>query len=312
MYELLVTEPEYLDSAGRTALEGMGHLTAKRMTRSELEQIIPNVDVIFVRTDTALDSKVLEKAKHLKIIASITTGLNHIDTAYAESHGIKVLHLHGAHTVSTAQYTITLMLSLCRNLPWAFDSIRQGRWERYKFIGTRLTDKTLGIVGIGRIGSLVASYAKALGLRVIAYDPYSKPGEIPLVNDLSELLAESDIISIHSVLTDETRGLIGTKEFEQMRDGVFLINAARAEIVDSAALLGALKSGKVAGAALDVFVHEPIAGLNDPLVEYARSHKNLLLTPHLGASTNDDAHTATLELAGEVKKTLDVLQSDKQ
>src|SRR5271157_264915 len=302
MYELLVTEPEYLDSEGKAALEGIGHLTAKHMQRGELERAIRDADVILVRSSTTIDSGLMEKAKKLKVIASATTSLEHIDTAYAASHGIEVISLHGAHTLPTAQHTLALILSLCRRIPWAFDSMRQGLWERHKFIGVQLDGKTLGIIGLGRIGSAVASYAKALGMRVVAYDPYAKAGEIDLVKSLPELLEASDVITIHTMLTEETRNLIGAKEFMLMKKGSFIVNAARAEIVDCTALLEALESGRIAGAAIDTFVDEPVEDADNALVKYARGHDNLLLTPHLGASTHEAAHSAVLELAEGIRK----------
>ncbi len=304
MHEILVTEPEYLDNDAREALGRIGHVTAKRMSRNELEQIIPKIDVLFIRIDTAVDAALIDKAKNLKIIGSVTTGLNHIDMDYAGKRGITVVNLHGTHTISTAQHTFALMLALCRNIPWAYDNIRAGRWERYKFIGTELEGKTLGVVGIGRIGSQVAAYAKAFGMKTVAYDPYAKPGDVPLVDSLDKLLAQADIVTIHAMLTDETQGLMGAKQFARMKKGALLVNTARAEIVDQAALLQALGSGQLGGAAFDVFAKEPVENIEDPMVKYAIGHRNLILTPHIGASTKEAAHAACLEIAGSIEKAL--------
>lgn len=304
MYEILVTEPEYLDADGKKALDKIGHVTAKRLTRMELEQIIPDMDIIFIRVDTTVDAELMKKARKLRIIGSVTTGLNHVDIEFAKKRGIKVLNLHGTHTVPTAQHTFALMLSLCRNIPWAFDNIRQGKWERYKFIGTQLDGKTLGIVGLGRIGSQMAAYAKAFGMNVKAYDPYVKKADVELVDSLDKLLAEADVVTIHAMLTKETGGLIGARQFEKMKKGAFLLNTARAEIVNQKDLLHALESGKLAGAAFDVFMKEPISDMAEPMVKYACEHKNLILTPHIGASTREAAHAASMEIAGQIAEEL--------
>ncbi len=304
MHEILVTEPEYLDNDAIEALEKIGHVTAKRMPRAELERIIPQIDVLFIRVDTKVDAALMEKAKNLKIVGSVTTGLNHVDLDYAAKHGIKVVNLHGTHTISTAQHAFALLLSLCRNIPWAYDNLRAGRWERYKFIGTELEGKTLGIIGVGRIGSQVATYAKTFGMKTVAYDPYAKPGEVPLVGSVDELLKQADVVTIHAMLTNETRGLIGAKQLAEMKKGALLINTARAEIVDQAALLQALDSGQLGGAAFDVFIKEPVESKEDPMVKYAIDHKNLIITPHIGASTKEAAHAACLEIAGSIEKEL--------
>ncbi len=212
MHRILVTEPEYLSEEALGVLRSVGDVTAKRVSRKELEHIIRDVDVIFVRVDTKLDARMLELAGRLKLIASVTTGLNHIDLEAAKKKGIKVINLHGTHTVPTAEHTMALILALSRNIPWAYDNIRQGRWERYKFIGKLLNGKTLGIIGMGRIGSQVARYAKAFGMRVVAYDPYVKSSEVAMMESLDKLLREADVITIHTMLTHETRGMIGQQE----------------------------------------------------------------------------------------------------
>jgi D-3-phosphoglycerate dehydrogenase len=304
MYEILVTEPEYLDADGRAALDRIGHVTAKRMTRKELEQVIPNMDAIFIRVDTSVDAALMDKAKKLKIIGSVTTGLNHVDVEAANKRGIKVVNLHGTHTISTAQYTMAMMLSLCRNIPWAYDNVRKGRWERYKFIGTELEGKTLGIIGLGKIGLQVAAYAKAFGMKVVAYDPYAKQGDVPLLDSLDKVLAQADVLTIHAMLTKETNGLFGAKQFNMVKKGAYLVNTARAEIVNQEALLNALNSGQLRGAAFDVFIKEPIDGTDDPMVKYAIEHTNLILTPHIGASTREAAHAACLEIAASIEQEL--------
>ena len=304
MYEILVTEPEYLDSEAEKVLERAGHVTAMRLSRRALERAIPKFDAIFVRIETTIDSELLKKAKKLKIIGSVTTGLDHIDVAAAKKLGIKIISMHGTHTIATAEHTMTLMLALCRKMPWAYDNVRRGRWERHRFIGTQLNGKILGLVGLGRVGSQLAEYAKAFGMRVIAYDPYVKSNDVKLVSNLDKLLRESDIISIHAMLTKETKGMVGSRQFRELKKGAFLVNTARAEIVDRRALLHALRSGTLAGAAFDVFENEPIKSAEEPMIKYAQEHDNLILTPHIGASTREAVRAGSVEIAEGVEKAL--------
>lgn len=301
MTEILVAAPEYLHPDAKAILEGAGNVTARRLSRAELERAIGKFDAVIVRVDTQLDAALLSKAHRLRLIGSVTTGVNHIDSGYAASMGIRVISLSGAHTVPTAEYSMALILSLCRRIPWAYESIKQGRWERHRFIGTELSGKTLGIVGIGKIGARLSEYAKAFGMEVIAFDPYAGPAAgIEMVKTIDGLLERSDIVSIHCMLTDETRGMIDGRRLSLLRRGAYLVNAARAEIVDTRALLEALGSGTLAGAALDVFETEPLEDASGPLVRYALEHDNLLLTPHLGASTEEAVRAGSVEIARKV------------
>lgn len=302
MVKILITEPEYFGAEARKILSRHGTVVAKRLTREELEKRIPEFDAIVVRIETNLDSKILSKAKRLRVIGSATTGLNHIDLRYVKEHGITLINLHGTHTVPTAEHTLALMLSLCRKIPWAHVALSNGEWKRYRFIGMQLSGRTLGIIGLGRIGSQVAVYAKALGMQVIAYDPYAKPREIKLVS-LKALLKEADVVTIHAALTDETMGMVSTRELHAMKKNALLINTARGEIVDQRALLKALGRGIIAGAAEDVFPTEPMED-KDALQAYARSHKNLIITPHIAASADTAVYLAGIEIATKVSEAL--------
>ena len=197
-------------------------------------------------------------------------------------------------TTSTAEVAMALLLALVRRIPWAFDSVKAGRWERSRYGGRELRGKTLGIVGFGRLGRMVAGYAQAFGMHVLAYDRDEKRTEIAELGaeptTLERLLEESDIISIHCTSSEETRGLIGASQLELMRPGSILLNTARGEIVDEDALLAALESGRIAGAAIDTLAHEQPDGSHlggNLLVEYARSHENVIILPHLGGATVD-------------------------
>lgn len=301
--KILVTEPEYFGEDALSVLRERGEVETLRISRKELLQKIKEFDAVLIRIETKLDRELLDNAAKLKVIGSATTGLNHIDTKLAKERGIKIVNLHGAHTIPTAEYAFAMLLSLVRNLPWAYESLRDGRWERHKLIGRQLNGKRIGIIGLGRIGNEVAKYAEAFGMDVVAFDPYAKSQKVRML-PLEKLLAESDVITIHAMLTDETRGMIGRKEFGMMKDGAFLVNTARAEIVDSDALIEALEGNKLGGAAIDVFENEP-AVEEDRILRYARKKANLLVTPHLSASTVEAARSAAVEIAKGVCEALD-------
>ncbi len=302
MPNILITEPEYFDWEAIEILKSVGSVTTKRLTKQELTKEIENIDVLVCRIETQVDKTVLDAAKKLKIIGSATTGLNHIDVEYAKQKGVKIINLSGTHTTSTAEYTFSLILTLAKRIPWAFESLRNGKWERHKFFGHTLHGKTLGIIGYGKIGRQVAEFAKAFGMNIIAFDPYVKSADIRLVS-LEDLLKESDVVTIHAMLTKETENLIGEEQFKLMKKDAILVNAARGQIVNSAALINALKNGLILGAAQDVFTEEPLPP-TDQLIKYAKDHNNLLITPHIAATTYEASHEAGLEIATRITQEL--------
>lgn len=301
MMKILVLEPQYFDAASIKKLKTIGVVTAKRMKRNELLKEVKDFDILVVRIETKLDKELLSRAPRLKAIGSATTGLNHIDVGYAKKRNIAIFNLHGAHTIPTAQHTMALMLSLTRNIPWAHISLSRGEWKRYRFIGTQLDGKTLGIIGLGKIGSTVCEYAKAFGMNVIYYDPYVDSKAARRVS-LNTLLRSSDIITIHAALNRTSSNELNKKEISLIKRGAYLINTARAEIIDYRSMLKALKSGRLAGAAMDVFMHEPISDHEKALLEYAKRNANLIITPHLGASTKEAMHHAGMEIACDLAK----------
>ncbi len=301
MAKILVTEPEYFSGEPIRILREAGTVALAAPGRQALKRKIKDAEVLVVRTGTKVDKDLLSAAPNLRLIASATTGLDHIDIEYAKAQGIRIISLHGTHTIPTAEHALALLLSLSRKIPWASRSLSSGVWKRYKFIGTELNGKTLGIIGLGRIGHRLAGYARALGMDVIAYDPYVKPGRTRMVS-LGYLLKNSDVISIHAMLTSRTCGMLSAKQFKLMKPSVLLVNTARGLIVDSTALLAALSQGRIAGASLDVFPEEPLSDRNDPLMVYAREHENLIVTPHLGASTSESVRKAGAEIARKVVK----------
>jgi D-3-phosphoglycerate dehydrogenase len=306
--KILITEPEYYPREYIKPLEGIAKVVAKRMTYDELLGEVRDVDALVVRVETKVDKKVLDNAENLKVIASMTTGLDHIDLKEAEVRGIKIVSLPGYATIATAEYTMSLILSLTRKVPWAFDHMKKEKWERHKFIGAELSGKTIGIIGFGRIGSQVARYANAFGMDVIFFDPYLDKNMLKDVGasqvfSLDDILQKSDVISIHAFLSKETEKMIRREQLEKMKKSAFLINASRGMIVDESDLVEALKDGKIAGAALDTYEEEPLPPSHE-LVDYARSHENLILTPHIAGSTNESIENAAKFVVGRLLELL--------
>lgn len=300
---ILVTEPAYFRSE-LNRLSKIGRVVLGTPDPRDIRRRIRRCDAAVIRVETVLDRAALSNAPNLRLIASATTGINHIDTETARRLGIAVLHLHGTHTIPTAEHMMALLLCLSRRIAEVQDPMKAGRWDRERWIGTQLSGKTLGIIGLGRIGKTVAKFAGAFGMTVLAYDPYVRPNQAPAVRfraNLSSLLSRSDIVSIHAALTPETRGMINRRRLREFKRGSLLINTARGEIVDETDLIRALKSGRPAGAALDVYAVEPLPP-GSPLRAYARRHPNLILTPHLGASTAEAVRAAAREITAGVEK----------
>ena len=255
-----------------------------KITAEELKAKIKDYHALAVRSRTKVTKEIIEAAENLKVIGRAGTGVDNIDVTAATKKGIIVMNTPGGNTITTAEHAIAMLVSLARYIPQATASMRRGEWEKKKFEGTELTDKTLGILGVGNIGAVVASRALGLKMHVIAYDPYiSKEAAdklgISLVT-LDELYAKSDFISIHVPLLNETKNLVNAAAFSKMKKGVKLVNCARGGIVNEKDLHDAIKSGIVSGAALDVFDEEP-PKKDNPLLQL----EEVILTPHLGAST---------------------------
>ncbi len=298
MYRILIT-----DALSPQALELLQAATDTRFdvvespSQDALCARVPDYDALIIRSSVKVNSKVLEAATNLKVIGRAGVGLDNVDIQAASRRGVVVMNTPAANTITTAEHAVTLILSLCRHVPQAQASILKGEWKRSKFMGSQLHGKTLGIVGLGRIGMHVAHLAQAFGMKVIGVDPYiseatAQERKIALVN-LDTLLAQADIITLHTVLTAETRGMINAETIAKMKPGVRLVNAARGELVDEAALVEALRSGQIAGAALDTYPQEPL-----PADSALRSLPNVVLTPHIAASTveaQDDAGTQVVE-----------------
>jgi D-3-phosphoglycerate dehydrogenase len=269
----------------------------------DLAARIGDYDAIIIRSGTHLDEDLIDRATNLKVIGRAGVGIDNVDLEAASRRGILVANAPESTIVSAAEHTLGLLLALSRSIPQAHAALKEGRWDRSRFAGHELAGKTLGLVGFGRIGRRVARLARGLDMRVLAYDPYVGAERfdelgVERVESLSELLAQSDFASLHLTLTEDTQGLIGRDELGAAKDGLKLVNAARGELVDEHALIEALSSGKVAGAALDVFVHEPYSG---PLLEL----DNVVVTPHLAASTEEAQDRAGVIVAEQVAAALE-------
>src|SRR6185503_8314205 len=270
---------------------------------SPLEEIVAGYDAIVIRSATKLTRDVIERGTRLKVIGRAGVGADNVDVDAPTRRGIVVANAPESTIVSAAEQTIGLIVALARNIPQAHAALKQGRWERSRYGGIELAGKTLGVVGFGRIGQQVARRALGLAMNVVAFDPFVGRDRfrdlgVEQVETLDELLAVSDVVTLHSPLTDETRCLIDRDAIALMRDGARLVNAARGALVDEEALAEAIRSGKLAGAALDVFSAEPYSG---PLLELDR----VVVTPHLAASTGEAQDRAGVIVAEQVVAALD-------
>lgn len=252
----------------------------------ELKKIIGEYDALIVRSETKVTADIINAATNLKVIGRAGSGVDNIDVPAATKRGIVVMNAAAGNSVTTGEHTLAMMMSLARKIPQAHLSMKAGKWDKKKFMGVELRGKTLGIVGFGNIGKIVAQGAVGLGMKVLAYDPFlskdvAARAGVEVVS-LDDICTRSDFVTVHTPLTDETRGIIGEAAFAKMKDGVRIINCARGGLVDETALFNAIQSGKVAAAALDVFSKEPVP-LDLPLLGL----DEVIITPHLGASTNE-------------------------
>ncbi len=304
----LVLTPEYYPIGVLDILKEFASIHPQKMSREELLNTIGDYDIVFTRIGVQFDRELLEKAKKLKILATATTGTDHIDLEYAKERGIHVVNAPGVNTGATAEYTFGMILSMIRKIPFGFDSLKNNYKERSQFLGNELNGKTIGIIGFGRIGSQLGKYAKAFGMTVLTYDPLINQkltDEIGAKSvSLDELLTDSDIITLHAFASPENENMISHDEFSKMKKTSFLINVARGSLIDEDALLDALENKKIQGAALDVVKEEPPSN-NNPIVDYARSHDNLIITPHLGGSTKESVYNAASYVVQKVKELLD-------
>jgi D-3-phosphoglycerate dehydrogenase len=293
-YRILNLEPEGYSHEARSLLQELGDVVNGPLQRRELLERISSYDVLIVRLQHQIDREVFDAGKNLKVIVSGTTGLDHIDLEAACARNIVVLSLKGEEEflrtiTATAEHTWGLLLAVMRRISEAWESVREGQWNRDAFKGHDLARKRLGIVGLGRLGKQVAAYGLAFGMRVAAYDPYLSawPPSVLRKDSILDLFSDSDVVTIHVGLNAETRHLIGRSELSSLPHGSVLINTSRGEVLDEMALLEALGEGRLAGAALDVLADERNVERrrDNALLAYGRRFRNLLVTPHIGGAT---------------------------
>jgi D-3-phosphoglycerate dehydrogenase len=271
--------------------------------RSALLAALATASAVLIRSATKMDAEAIAASPVLKVIARAGVGLDNVDIKAATTAGVMVVNAPTSNIISAAELTVGHILSLARHIPAAHGALAQGQWKRSKYTGVELYEKTIGIIGLGRIGALITARMQAFGTNIVAYDPYVTPARAQQLGvtllSLEELLAQSDFITIHMPKTPETTGMISTDQLALMKPTAFIVNVARGGLIDEAALYSALKSGRIAGAGLDVFVDEPPT--DSPLLGL----ENIVLTPHLGASTDEAQEKAGVSVAKSVRLALD-------
>ena len=304
MYRILISDK--LGQAGLDRLDEMDDVAYDMITgmsKEELIAVIPEYDALVVRSSTKPGADVIAAGDKLKVIGRAGIGVDNVDIDAATKHAVMVMNTPRANSVATAEQTMALMLAVSRNTVQAHNSLAAGNWDRASYVGTELDGKTLGVIGFGYIGRLVARRAHAFGMRIIAADPYVAEEAAAEMGaqllSLPELLVQADVITLHSIVTPETTNLINGDTIAQMKDGVAIVNVARGKLIDEQALADALESGKVGAAALDVYQQEPPEG--SPLIGLP----NVLHTPHLGASSREAQRRVAVEI---VEQVVDALQ----
>lgn len=296
--KVLVSDP--IAKAGVELLKKNGFTVVEKskLSEDELMKEIADADAIVVRSGTKVTAKVIAAAKQLKVIGRAGAGLDNVDRDAAKQKGIEVVNTPYGNTISAAEHTVAMMLSLCRRIPHAQHSLRKGEWERSKFKGIELCGKTIGIIGLGNIGQVVAKLLSGFDVSLIAFDPFAQEEKFKELNvkkvELQELLKQADFITVHVPMNEKTKNMLSKKEFAEMKPSARVVNVARGGIIDENALYEALKSGKLAGAALDVFEKEP------PVFTEILKLDNVVSTPHLGAATKEAQDRCGVQIAEKV------------
>jgi D-3-phosphoglycerate dehydrogenase len=311
---ILITEPKDYSKKALEIYKLLGKVYfSPELSAGEKKSVLEKTNIIAIGLSLQIDKKLIDSMPNLKIIASPTTGLNHIDIKHARKKGIKIISLRGRKgflrkVPSTAEETFALVLSLVRNIPWAFDYVKDGGWNRLEWRGHQLMDKTIGLLGFGRLGRIVARYAKAFNMKIIVCDPnvseaFMKSRGVKKVS-IDELFKKSDIVSLHVLLTDKTHNLITEKYLKMMKPSAYLINTARAELIEKGILEKALKNKWISGAGVDVMWDEEGDGSHlktSSLLDYAKKNKNLIILPHIGGATFEAMEATQEFIAGLVQ-----------
>ena len=305
----LIAEPDNFSSEAIRILSEVSDVECQAISQEEVKEVLEKFDGVWIRLQLKVQEDDIPEHPRCKYLVTATTGVDHIDIVAAENAGIQLISLQGHNDflktiTATAEHTLGLILALVRRIPFAFESVKNGKWDRDDFRCHELQGKTAGIVGYGRLGRIVADYLKVLRMRVIIYDPYvsSDDSDIEQKANLEELLREADLISVHVNLNLETENLFDETRFAQMKPTAFFVNTSRGAIVNELALLHALQENRIKGAALDVICGEPRINSQHSLVHYATSHDNLIITPHIGGCTWESMKKCEEYLARVVAK----------
>lgn len=311
---ILIAEKQFSESA-KKVLAKAGKVVDFGALK-EFYKNLPKADAVVTGLEIKFYKPILDKAKNLKVIGSRTTQLRYLDLEECKNRGIRVVNIKAESPVlqktpSTAEETMALIMTLLRKLPWAFESLKKGIWDRKKYSGRELAGKTIGLIGFGRLGKMVSGYSKAFGMRVLAYDPFVAATEMKKLgaekSSLNDLLKDSDIVSLHCIYSDSTFGMLKGDHFRKMKPEAVFINTARGEITDERALLQALQKKWIAGAAIDTLANESPDGAhlkNNPLVKYSIKNDNLIIVPHLGGSTDEATEKTQVYISELVVKEL--------
>lgn len=314
-FRILNTEPGRFSEQAKEALKRVGEVDDVEADREHLLRHASDYHALFICLRNVIDRDIIERAGQLRYIATPTTGTDHIDVEAARERGVEVLSLAGETSflrgvTATAELTWGLLLALVRKLPQAHQSVLAGNWSRDAFRGAELRDRTLGIVGFGRLGKMVAEYGKVFGMTVLAFDrlPEQRAADVTFV-DIDELLRRSDVVSVHLPLSAGTENFFDAERFARMKTGSVLINTSRGRVVDETALLDSLRSGKLSGAAVDVLAGEtsnrPDWLAADAMRSYARDHSNLIITPHIGGMTRESVERTNLFMVDKLARRLE-------
>ncbi|MFN5514264.1 MAG: phosphoglycerate dehydrogenase [Cyanobacteriota bacterium] len=301
MAKILVSDP--IDQVGIDILQQVAQVDVKTgLPEAEIIKIIPEYDAMMLRSGTKVTKPIIEAGTQLKIIGRAGVGVDNIDVPAATRQGIVVVNSPEGNTIAAAEHALAMMMALARHIPDAHQSLKAGQWDRKTFVGTEIYKKTLGVVGLGKIGSHVATVAKSMGMKILAYDPFISKDRADQLGcslvDLDLLFTESDFITLHVPKTPETANLIGAETLAKMKPTVRIINCSRGGIIDEEALADALEQGQIGGAALDVYNQEPLGESR------LRGLKNIILTPHLGASTAEAQVNVSVDVAEQIRDVL--------
>lgn len=306
----MIAEPQGFNPKAVAVLEAQADVVLEALPPGGLSEAVKEFDAVWFRLAHKVDKVVLGEKPRCRVLATAVTGIDHIDVEACRAVGVRVVSLKGEveflkEVRATAELTIGLAMALMRQLPAAANSVLYGAWARDKFRGHELYKKTVGLIGVGRLGSIVAGYFQALGCEVLGYDIRADfPLGVRRCATLEQLLVKSDVVSVHVSYDASTHGLLGARQFAAMKPGAFFINTSRGGVVDEAALLNALESGQLRGAAVDVLSGEPNIDLQHPVVAYAKTHTNLLVVPHIGGNTVESFEKTELFIAGKVLEAL--------